>query len=165
MLGKNCADASVGLPCLAAPSHRVTVFDQCPLSQVAQGQPVDSNLLLLLQRHCECTGWCHPGQEQFTHGNLSATFPGQTFRSVTSFSCQDNWELPDSKKVLTELPCSNLCELYLEDCAMQLRPSSAHQGILQASTGLTNLQLQLSHLTDSADGLACMTALSALPAL
>lgn len=94
---------------------------------------------------------------------------------VAALSCLDDWEL-DQKFVIELLPCSNLRELDLEDCAMQLGPSAegselqaAKPGLLQGLTALTKLVLTMQRVDDfvhpTAEGLACLTALTVLPAL
>lgn len=79
--------------------------------------------------------------------------------------CLGDVECDDDAKVLTELPCSKLHELYVAEFGMQLGPTSQHPGILHAKTGLSKLVLRLGGEVHFAGGPDPFTALHALPAL
>jgi hypothetical protein len=93
---------------------------------------------------------------------------------VTDLCCTGNPDY-DGDNVIGMLPCSNLREVDLDDCVMQLGPSegsglqAAEPGLLHGLTSLTRLVLTMQQVSDfvhpAAEGLACLTALTALPAL
>lgn len=85
---------------------------------------------------------------------------------VTSLSCRDSWSVFGLYIIRTLPGTSNLQELCLDNCAMQLAPTDQHPGILQAATGLTAVDFSMADADDFIpDGLGSLTALHALPAL
>jgi hypothetical protein len=70
-------------------------------------------------------------------------------------------ELNEVPRIIQQLPCPNLLELFLQQCDVQLGPADDGTGVIQCCPGLTSLDLWGCNIIDAPEG-AVVDSLSSL---